>query len=75
MNHSSFVQQWLKLFSHILVCFPDKVVLPDYWLDCLDWAHPAETRRKERRKKRFAVILFINIGQITSIKLIQNGRN
>lgn len=49
MNHSSFVQQWPKLSSHILVCFPDKAVLPGYWLDCLDLVHPTETRRKERK--------------------------
>ena len=73
MNHSSFVQQWPKLFSHILVCFPDKAVLPDYWLDYLDSVHPAETRRKERRKNTYVELFFyINKGQIWSTKVIEN---
>lgn len=73
MNHSSFVQQWPKLFSHILVCFPDKAVLPDYWLDYLDSVHPAETRRKERRKNTYVELFFnINVGQIWSTKVIEN---
>ena len=59
MNHSSFVQQWPKLFSHILVCFPDKAVLPDYWLDYLDSVHPAETRRKDKRKNTYVELFFI----------------
>ena len=44
MNHSSLIQQWPKLLSHILICFPDKAVLPDYWLDYLDLVHPAKTK-------------------------------
>lgn len=74
MNHSSFVQQWPKLFSHILVCFPDKAVLPGYWLDCLDLVHPAETGRKEKGKNLWRVILYINIGQIPSIRVVQKTK-
>lgn len=75
MNHSSFVQQWLKLFSHILVCFPDKAVLPGYWLDCLDLVHPAETRRKEGKKTDLELFFYINMAQIWSTEIIQNNRN
>lgn len=62
MNHSSFVQQWLKLFSHILVCFPDKAVLPGCWLDCLDSVHPAETRRKREKEKELEELFIMHAG-------------
>ena len=72
MNHSSFVQQWPKLFSHILVCFPDKAVLPDYWLDYLDSVHPAETRRKDKRKNTYVEFFFILTWSDMSTKVIEN---